>query len=165
MNDNGTQGTLEKNKLAVAASGEREIVLTRGFDAPRELVFDALSKPEHIRRWWGSCGDMTTCDIDFRVGGLWRFVVNGPRGEDGFRGEFREIEAPTRIVQTFEWEGMPGHISVETLSLVESEGRTTMTVHCLFDSAEDRDGMLESGMEEGAGESYDSLEKLLEELR
>lgn len=164
-NHNGTQSTLERrNALTVAAHGEHEIVLSRAFNAPRNLVWEALSKPEHIQRWWGSCGDMTVCEMDFRVGGEWRFVTRGPQGEHGFRGEYREIKAPERMVQTFEWEGLPGHISLETLTLDESDDQTTMTIHCLFDSTEDRDGMLGSGMESGASESYNRLEELLAEL-
>jgi uncharacterized protein YndB with AHSA1/START domain len=90
----------------------------------------------------------------------------GPREEDqGFRGEFREIARPERIVWTFEWEGMPGHISVDTLTLEEHDGKTTLTATSVFDSVEDRDGMLESGMESGAAESYDRLDEYLEVLR
>lgn len=157
--------TTGKNALSVTPHGAREIVMTRTFAAPRDLVWQAMSRPEHIRRWWGSCGDtMTVCDMDFRVGGQWRFVVDGPQGEHGFRGEYREIIPIERMVQTFEWEGMPGHISLETLTLEERDGHTTMTITCVFDSMEDRDGMLGSGMEQGAGESYDRLEELLTQM-
>ena len=152
------------NALDVKAQGEREIVLRRVFDAPREAVWNALSQPELLKRWWGLRADaMTTCEMDFRVGGAWHFVVNGPNGEHGFRGEFCEIVPGERIVQTFEWAGRPGHVSRETLTLDECDGQTTLTIHCLFDSREDRDGMLGSGMEQGAGESYDRLEELLGE--
>jgi uncharacterized protein YndB with AHSA1/START domain len=90
----------------------------------------------------------------------------GPSEEDqGFRGEFREIVRPERIVWTFEWEGLPGHISVETLTLEEHDGKTTATATSVFDSVEDRDGMLESGMESGAAESYERLDEYLEVLR
>ena len=155
-----------RRKLEVAPQGEREVVMSRAFQAPRQLVWEALSKPEHLRRWWGSCGDgMTVCESDFRVGGAWRFVVSGPRGEDGFRGEYREIEEPSRLVQTFEWEGLPGHISTETLTLEEHGATTLMTIICAFDTPEDRDGMLGSGIEAGAGESYDRLEVLLHEMQ
>ena len=124
-----------------------------------------FSKPEHLRRWWGQRDDtMTVCEMDFRVGGAWRFVVSGAQGEHGFRGEYREIAPPARVVQTFEWEGMPGHVSLETLTLEERDGQTTLTVHCRFDSRQDRDGMLHSDMETGAGESYDRLEALLCEM-
>ena len=154
------------NALRVSTPSEREIVLSRLFDAPRELVFEVLSKPEHIRRWWGVRSDtMTVCEVDFRVGGKWRFVLSGAEGGGcAFRGEYREIERPERVVQTSEFEEMPGHISLETMTLHEHLGRTTMTVTCVFDSREDRDGMLGSGMEEGVGESYDRMEELLSEM-
>ena len=152
--------------LKVAPQGELEIVMSRTFSAPRELVWQALSRPEHIRRWYGPRSDtMTTCEIDFRVGGKWRFVLESEGGGGcAFRGEFRRIEQPETIVQTSEFEEMPGHISLETITLHEQNGRTAMTTLCQFDSTEDRDGMLYSGMEEGAGESYDRMEELLGEL-
>ena len=164
--NNSTLNPTTKRSLTVVPQGEREIVLTRTFNAPRALVFEALSQPQHIRRWWGQSDDsMNVCEMDFREGGSWRFVVHGPQGEHGFRGEYREISPALRIVQTFEWEGLPGHISLETLSLAERDRQTVMTILCLFDSPEDRDGMLGSGMEEGAGQSYDRLEALLGELK
>ena len=150
------------NALDVKVQGEREIVMTRRFDAPRAQVWQAFEQPELLQRWWGLRADeMTICEMDFRVGGAWCFVVNGPNGQHGFRGEFCEIVPHERIVQTFEWEGMPGHVSRETLTLDERDGQTTVTIHCLFETAQDRDGMLGSGMERGAGESYDRLEELL----
>ena len=104
--------------------------------------------------------------MDFWPGGPWRFVLRGPDGEvPGFRGEFREIVRPERIVWTFEWEGMPGHVSVDTLTLEEQDGKTTLTSTSVFDSVEDRDGMLESGMESGAAETYDRLDEYLEVLK
>jgi uncharacterized protein YndB with AHSA1/START domain len=161
MADNGTE-----HRLEVKAQGEREIVLSREFDAPRELVWEALSRPEHLRRWWGMRADsMSVCELDFRPGGSWRFVVSGPQGEHGFRGEFREIEPIERMVQTFEWEGMPGHISTETFTLHDRGTSTLMTIVSVFDTPQDRDGMLGSGMEVGAGESYDRLEELLHEMQ
>jgi uncharacterized protein YndB with AHSA1/START domain len=152
--------------MAVSLPSDREIVLTRTFDAPRALVFEAMSKPEHIRQWWGLRGHtMTTCELDFRPGGRWRFVQRGPDGaEYAFRGEIREIKPPERIVQTFEFEGMPGHVSVETMTLVEKDGKTTLTGRSVFDSVEDRDGMLNAGMEAGAAETYDRLAEYLETM-
>lgn len=155
------------NTLTVSTPSDREIVLIREFDAPRALVFDALSSPEHVRHWWGQAGStLAQCEMDFRPGGKWRFVERDKDGQEwGFRGEVREIARPERIVQTFEFEGMPGHISVETMRLEDlAGGRTRITVTSLFDSVEDRDGMLQSGMEKGAGESYDRLEAYLKTL-
>ena len=100
--------------------------------------------------------------MDFRPGGAWRFVERSADGEEhAFRGEFREIVRPERIVWTFEYEDMPGHVSVDTMTFVEQDGRTVLTARSLFDSAEDRDGMLQSGMEDGANETYDRLTEYL----
>ena len=154
------------NTLHVTTPSDLEIVLTREFDAPRALVFEALSTPEHLRHWWGQASStLVHCELDFRPGGSWRFVERDKDGQEwGFRGEVREIVPPERIVQTFEWEGLPGHISVETMELEDLGGRTRTTITSVFDSVEDRDGMLQSGMEQGAGESYDRLEAYLKTL-
>jgi uncharacterized protein YndB with AHSA1/START domain len=152
--------------LTVTLPSDREIVLTREFDFPRDLVFEAFTKPEHIAQWWGPRGtSVPLCEQDFRTGGKWRFVSRDADGnEAAFRGEIREIVPPERIVQTFEWEGLPGHISVDTLHLEDLGGRTRMTVTSRFDSVQDRDGMLQSGMEKGAAESYERLSEYLQTL-
>jgi uncharacterized protein YndB with AHSA1/START domain len=152
-----------KKALTITLPSDREIVMTRVFDAPRRLVFEAHSKPEHVRRWWGPRRfTVAVRDMDFRPGGAWRFVHQGPDGtEYGFRGVYREIVPPERIVQTFEFEGMPGHVSVETLTLVERDGKTTLTTRSVFETREDRDGMLQSGMEAGAAETWDRLAEYL----
>jgi uncharacterized protein YndB with AHSA1/START domain len=147
--------------LTVTTPSDREIVMSRVFDAPRELVFEAHSKCEHLRHWWGR-GNPLDCEMDFRPGGTYRFVEHAPDGNDyAFRGEYREIVAPERIVYTFEFEGMPGHVCVDTLVLEERDGKTTLTATSVFDTVEERDGMLASGMEEGANESLDHLAELL----
>lgn len=153
--------------LDVTTPSDREIVMTRLFDAPRELVFEAQSSCEHMSHWWGPRRfEFAGCEIDFRPGGKWRMVHRDSDGtEYGFRGEFREIVPPERIVWTFEFEGMPGHISVDTLTLEELDGKTKLTARSLFDSIEDRNGMLESGMEGGARETYDRLDEYLEVLK
>ncbi|CAN5716560.1 SRPBCC family protein [soil metagenome] len=153
--------------LTVTTPSDREIVMTRTFDAPRGLVWEALSKPEHMREWWGPRGfTMPVCEIDLRVGGAYRFVQKGPDGaEYGFRGEYREIVPTERIGWTFEFEGMPGSISVDTMTLTEEDGKTTITSTSVFDSVEQRDGMLQSGMETGAAETYDRLAELLEKMQ
>ena len=154
------------SRLHVTLPSDREIRLTREFQAPRELVFEAFSKPEHMARWWGQAGStLAQCDMDFRPGGAWRFVERDAAGNEwGFRGEIREIVPPERIVQTFEFDGMPGHVSVETMVLEDLGGRTRLTVTSAFASVEDRDGMLQSGMETGASESYDRLEAYLRSM-
>ncbi len=160
-------GASGSNQLTVTTPSDREIVMSRVFDAPRELVFEAHSSCEHMSHWWGPRKyEVASCEMDFRPGGTWRIVHRGPDGEmAGFRGEFREIVRPERIVWTFEWEGMPGHVSVDTLTLEERDGRTTLTSTSVFDTVEDRDGMLQSGMEEGAAETYDRLDEYLEVLQ
>ena len=152
--------------LKVTLPSDQEIVLTREFDFPRDLVFEAFTKPEHIARWWGPRGTtVPSCQMDFRAGGKWRFVSRDADGNEfAFRGEIREVVPPERIVQTFEFEGMPGHVSVETLRLEDLGGRTRVTVTSRFDSVMDRDGMLQSGMEKGAAESYDRLSEYLQTL-
>jgi uncharacterized protein YndB with AHSA1/START domain len=158
--------THNRPALTVTLPSDREIVLTREFDAPRHLVFEAFTKPEHITNWWGQKGStLASCEIDFRPGGQYRFVERDANGDEfGFRGEIREIVPPERIVQTFEWEGLPGHIAEDTMELEDLGGRTRMTVTSRFASVQDRDGMLQGGMEKGAGESYDRLAEYLRSL-
>jgi uncharacterized protein YndB with AHSA1/START domain len=158
--------TENSSRLTVTLPSDREIVLSRDFEAPRELVFQAFSKPEHLRHWWGQKDStLSVCELDFRVGGTWRIVERDREGNEfGFHGEIRQIAPPEQIVQTFEFEGMPGHISVETMRLEDLGTRTRMTVTSQFDSVEDRDGMLQSGMEKGAAESYDRLAAYLQTM-
>jgi uncharacterized protein YndB with AHSA1/START domain len=160
---------VEQKKLTVKTPSDTEIVMTREFDAPRELVFEAHSKCEHLEKWWGPRKySLEVCEMDFWPGGKYRFLHRGPDGleEHGFRGEYREIVPPEKIAWTFEWEGMPGHISLDTLTLEDlGGGRTKLVSHSRFDSKEDRDGMLQSGMEEGAGETYDRLAEFVQTLK
>jgi len=152
--------------LTVKRVSDREGILTRVFDAPRRLVFEAHSKPEHLKQWWGRSKYEFICrEMDFRSGGRWRFVQRRPDGvEYAFRGEYREVVLPERIVQTFEFEGMPGQIAVETLTLVEKNGKTTLTVRSVYPSAEALNAMIQSGMEEGARETWDRLAEYLRTL-
>jgi uncharacterized protein YndB with AHSA1/START domain len=145
----------------VADPGSHQIVITRSFDAPRELVYKAFTDADAIRRWWGTGG--TVVDrLEARPGGRWRFVERSPDGsEDGFHGVFHDLAAPERIVYTFEWEGMPGHVLLETITLEDRDGKTQLTDSSVFQSVEDRDGMLKSGMESGAEDSFRRLDDLL----
>jgi uncharacterized protein YndB with AHSA1/START domain len=153
--------------LKVAPSGDREIVITRVFDAPRSLVFDALTKPELIRRWLLGPGgwSMTVCTVDLRVGGAYRYVLRRDRDgtEMGWGGTYREIMRPERIVHTeqFDQPMYPGQ-SVITTVLTEKGGKTTFTATILFESRTARDTLLSSGMERGAAASYDKLEQVLQ---
>jgi uncharacterized protein YndB with AHSA1/START domain len=149
--------------IVVTTPSDREIVITRVFDAPREAVFKAMTDPTLIPQWWGLRDTTTIIDkFELRPGGAWRFIERGPNGnEDAFRGVYREITPPERLVYTFEWEGMPGHVLVETITLEEVDGKTKVTDTSLFHTKEERDGMLQSGMEEGASQSWDRLAELL----
>ncbi len=158
--------TKKRAALKVTLPSDREVATTCVFDAPRQLLFDAHIQPKHLVHWWGRKGStLPVCEVDLRPGGGWRFVMRKPNGtEYGFRGEFREIVPPERLVYTFEFEGYPGHVSVVTLTFEEANGKTTLTSTMLFDSMADRDGMLQSGMEEGAAETMDRLAEYLEEM-
>ncbi|MDX6660494.1 MAG: hypothetical protein QOJ55_1316, partial [Solirubrobacteraceae bacterium] len=129
---NGQQTTA--GTTTVTTPAEREIVSERVFDAPRDRVFAAYTDPELIPRWWGPRGTTTIVDqMDVRPGGAWRFVGRDSDGsETAFRGTYREVTPPERIVQTFEWEGMPGHVAVETATFEDLGGRTRVTAHSLF---------------------------------
>lgn len=155
-----------KYELLISTPTEREIVMSRTFDAPRELVFEAHSSCEHIARWWGPRKyEVVACEIDFRPGGAWRIVHRGPDGDEiAFFGEYQEIVPPERIVWTFGFEGMPGEPGPETYVFEEHDGRTTITSSAVFGSKEERDGVLASGMVSGATETYDRLEEYLEVL-
>jgi uncharacterized protein YndB with AHSA1/START domain len=156
----------QASKLEVTTPADREIRTERIFDAPRDRVFAAYTDPELIPQWWGPRGMTTIVDqMDVRTGGRWRFVMRESDGsESGFHGTYREVTPHERIVQTFEWEGMPGHVSVDTAVFEDLGDRTKIVTTSLFHTTEERDGMLESGMEGGMSETYDRLEELLGRL-
>jgi uncharacterized protein YndB with AHSA1/START domain len=137
---------------------DREIVITRVFDAPRELVFDALTNPEHVPHWFGPRDwTLPVCEIDLRPGGAWRYVGRGPDGaEMGMRGVYQEIAPPERLVSTESFDDYPGE-SLNTVVLTEEDGKTTLSVTVLYPSKETRDAVLASGMQRGAAETYDRL--------
>jgi uncharacterized protein YndB with AHSA1/START domain len=142
---------------------DREIVMKRVFDGPRECLFKAYTDPTLIPRWWGPRRFTTTVDkMEVSPGGVWRFVQRVPDGDEyAFNGVYREIVPPGRLAYTFEFEAMPGHELLETVTFEERDGKTTVTVTSLFQTVQDRDGMLKSGMEEGATESMDRLAEVL----
>lgn len=150
----------------VTTPKDRAIHIERVFDAPRERVFAVYTDPELIPQWWGPRDTTTVVDrMDVRSGGGWRFVMRDSDGsETGFRGTYREVTPPERIVQTFEWEGMPGHVSVETATFEDLGDRTKVTTTSIFHTAEERDGMLASGMERGLNETYARLDEVLAAL-
>ena len=154
----------QRGETTFSTPSDREIAMTRVFDAPPGLVFAAYTDPALIAQWWGPRKyTMTVDQMDVRPGGAWRYIHRGPEGEEyAFRGEYREIASPRLLVSTFEFEGMPGHIAVDTAVFEPVDGnRTRLTVTSRFASVEDRDGMLSSGMESGATESWDRLAELL----
>lgn len=160
---------INSDSFKVTTPSDREIRMTRLFDAPRELVFEAMSKPEHIRRWWGNLGEgysVPVCEVDLRPGGAWRFTNRTPKGEMAtFYGVYREIDAPGRVVHTEIFEPYPDLESVVTSVLTEENGKTRLDVTCLYPSLEVRDMVVKTGMERGAALSYDRLEDVVRELQ
>ncbi len=151
----------------VTTPSDREIRMTRVFDAPRRLVFEAMTRPEHIRQWWGRLGQgysVPVCEVDLRPGGRWRFVNRHPHGEAGFHGVYREVTPPERLVFTEIFEDFPDAESVVSTVFTEENGRTRMTATVLYPSLEVRDMVLKSGMDRGAAISYDRLEEVARDL-
>jgi len=144
------------------------IEMTRLFDAPRHLVFEAMSKPEHIKRWWGCLGagySVPVCEVDLRPGGKWRFVNRHPKGEAVFYGVYREIAPPDRVVFTEIFEPFPDAESVVSAVFTEENGKTRLTATVVYPSVEVRDMVLKTGMANGAAISYDRLEEVARELQ
>ncbi len=161
--------------VAVTSSGtaqvtlptDEQILITREFDAPKHLVYKAWTTPELVKQWWsGRRGEVTLAEIDLRVGGRWRYVMTADGGfEVGFHGEYQEIVPNERIVSTEVYEGMPDASALDTLTLTEVDGRTTLTILVQHSSKEHRDAHIESGMEAGMQESMDLLEQVAISLR
>jgi uncharacterized protein YndB with AHSA1/START domain len=160
----------KNNKTKISAEpGKQEILIMREFDAPREIVFKACTDPTLIPQWWGPRYLSTEVDtMDVRPGGQWRFINRDAEGKAyAFHGVYHEVLAPERIIDTFEFEGLPekGHVTLETMKLEELPGgRTRLTTQSVFQSVADRDGMLQSGMEEGVNDTYDRLAELLKKM-
>jgi uncharacterized protein YndB with AHSA1/START domain len=151
----------------VIEPGRQDIVITRVYDAPRDLVYRAVTDPNLIPNWWGPAKYETIVDrAEVRPGGMWRFISRDTDGtEYAFKGVYHDLVAPERVVQTFEFEGAPGHVSLETLTLEEVDGKTKYVGVSVFQSVEDRDAMVQSGMEEGAREGMDRLDEVVQSLR
>ena len=161
---------ISSGSAVVTLPEDKQILITREFDAPKELVYKAYTTPELVRRWWhANRGEMTVCEIDMRVGGTWRFVMVTTTGfEVGFHGEYREIVPDERLVSTEAYEGIPdpdGNASVNTLTLAEANGRTTMSVLVEHPTPEGRDAHINSGMEAGMPDAMDLLEQVAVSLR
>jgi uncharacterized protein YndB with AHSA1/START domain len=158
--------TQPKHRARIDILSDTEILIARTFDAPRDLLFEAMTKPEHVRNWYGcAVMAMVVCEIDLRVGGKWRYVLRMPDGsEHGFHGQYREIVVPAKLVSTENYEPIgPGHEMLATVTLDErNQGRSTLFQnHLVYPSKADRDGHLGAGMEAGMQESFDRLEQLV----
>lgn len=152
----------------VSTPSDTEIRMTRLFDAPRELVFEAMTKPEHVKQWWGRLGEgysVPVCEIDLRVGGKWRYVNRHPHGEATFYGEYLEIDPPNKLVFTEFFADYPDTGSVVTTVFTQEGSKTRITVTTRYPSLEVRDMVLGTGMAHGAAASYDQLEKVVQELQ
>ena len=148
---------------AFTTPSDREVAMTRTFDAPRRLVFEAWTRPEHVRQWMlGPAGwTMPVCEIDLRLGGEWHFVWRKANGSEmDMRGRYTAVAPPARLVHTEQW-GPEWPETINTLRLTEENGRTTVTQTVLYPSKEDRDAALKTGMKDGANESYDRLAEYL----
>jgi uncharacterized protein YndB with AHSA1/START domain len=154
--------TRNSDTFHVTTPSDREIRMTRLFDAPRHLVFDAMSQPEHITQWWGRLGEgysVPVCEVDLRPGGKWRFSNRTPKGDLAtFYGVYREVARPERVVFTEIFEPFPDAESVVTALLTEEDGKTRLTATVSYPSVEIRDMVLQTGMAKGAAISYDRLE-------
>lgn len=146
-----------------AEPGQHALTITRSFDASREQIFSILTDPALVSRWWGPARYNTAVDVmEVKPGGRWRYVQSADDGREfGFHGVYHQVTAPERLVYTFEFEGMPGHVLLETVVFEEHGDKTLMHVTSVFQSVADRDGMIQSGMEEGAEESWNRFEALL----
>ena len=154
-------------RATVTLPTDEQILITREFDAPKHLVYKAWTTPELVKRWWSAKrGEVTIAEIDLRVGGKWRYVMIASEGfEVGFHGEYREIVPEERLVSTEVYEGMPEGEALDTLTLTESDGRTTLTLLVEHSSQEHRDAHINSGMEDGLQDALDLLEQVAVSLR
>jgi len=147
---------------SVSTPTDREIRIERVFDAPRERVWRALTDRTLLAQWWGRGNRLVIEHLELERGGHWRFIEHTSSGPQGFGGRFREVSPPERLVQTFEWDGMPGHVTVNAISLHDlGDGRTALVTVSSFHTTVERDGMLHSGMEAGVNQSYAALDKVL----
>jgi uncharacterized protein YndB with AHSA1/START domain len=150
----------------VTTPTDREIHIERIFNAPRDRAWRAMTNPTLVAQWWGRGNKLVIDRMEVERGGHWRFVEHGRDGVHGFEGRYREATPPERVVQTFEWDGMPGYVAIETVTLEDlGDGRTKVVNTSLFHTKEERDGILQAGMEKGLNESYAALDKVLGSLK
>jgi uncharacterized protein YndB with AHSA1/START domain len=161
MNSNPTVNN-RHGSAVITLPSDTEILITRAFDAPAALIFKAFTTPELVQQWWGfETSEWLVCEIDLRVGGQWRYVIRERDMEVGFHGEYREIDAPHRLVSTEVYEGFPDAGSLNIMTLDEVNGVTTMSTLVQHETQEHRDMQLASGMESGMQVSYDRMEDLV----
>ena len=152
-------------RATLTTPSDREIRMERIFNASRERVWRAMTDPTLVAQWWGRGNKLVIERDEVERGGHWRYVEHAPSGIHGFEGRYREVVPPERVVRTFEWDGMPGYVILEQVSLEDlGDGRTRFVGTSLFFSTQERDGMLNSGMAEGANQSFDALDRLLATL-
>ncbi len=152
-------------KAITTTPSDREIRMERTFSAPRARVWKAVTEPDLLAQWWGRGNKMVIERYEFERGGHWRFVEHSDHGAHGFEGRFREISPIERLSMTFEWDGMPGHVVVQTITLEDLGDKTRMTARALLHTTEERDGMLNAGMAGGLNQSYAALDKVLAEMK
>ena len=156
----------QKGKARVTTPVEREIHIERVFNAQRDRVWKAMTDPALFSQWWGRGNKLVIEKYEPHRGGHWRVVEHADGQAHGFEGRFREVTAPERIVQTFEWDGMPAHVIVQTMTLEDmGDGRTRLRIVSQFMSNDERDGFLNSGMEGGMNQSYDALDRVLAAMK
>jgi uncharacterized protein YndB with AHSA1/START domain len=162
-----TTPTMQTSARAkVTTPTDREIRIERVFAAPRERVWRAMMDPELVAQWWGRGNRLVIEKFEPKRGGHWRFVEHSPDGVHGFEGRFREVTPPERVVQTVEWDGMPGHVIVEHMTLEDlGDGRTRLVTISQFHTPEERDGMMHTGMEGGLNQSYAALDEVLARMK
>jgi uncharacterized protein YndB with AHSA1/START domain len=157
-----TESTKSPAVATITTPSDRSIRIERIFNAPRSRVWRAFTDPEQVAQWWGRGNELVIERMEVERGGHWRYVENAPSGKHGFEGRYREVTPEDRLVYTFEWDGMPGHVVVDDTTLEDlGDGRTLVVTMSLFHTAEERDGMLQSGMEQGLNQSYAALDALL----
>jgi Uncharacterized conserved protein len=154
------------NRATLTTPSDREIRVERIFNAPRDRVWKAMNDPALIAQWWGRGNKLVIEKHEPVRGGRWRYVEHSDHGVHGFEGRYREVVPPEGVVRTFEWDGMPGHVIVETATLEDlGDGRTKLVSISLFHTTMERDGMMSSGMEGGMNESYAALDRVLATMR
>jgi uncharacterized protein YndB with AHSA1/START domain len=162
MSTSSTTAQSKAQRATVTSVSDRELRIERIFNAPRERVWAAMTQPELVAQWWGRGNKLVIEKLEVERGGHWRFVEHTDHGSFGFEGRFAEVTPPERLAQTFEWDGMPGHVVLDDVRLEDlGDGRTKLVTRSLFMTAEDCAGMMQSGMEDGMNQSYAALDALL----